>query len=224
MKISAGINYKKHHRAFSSLFISNPGIFLGFDLPFLIATSTSLKNAAAISAEILGIHIVTMSLSVIFTRKLPLWLRSIITTLLSAAVMMGIRELLRLVLPDTANSIAMYIYLLAVNGLTLFQALSLEPRARLAPVLKAEFYHVFAFITAMFVLSALREYIGVGALWGVPVASAYRLSGIMLPFSGFIMLGFFVAFLRFFNRRLTGFLIQENYRHQTRFEVKRIND
>ncbi len=85
MKISAGINYKKQHRAFSSLFISNPGIFLGFDLPFLIATSTSLKNAAAMSAEIVGIHLVTMTLSVIFTRKLPLWLRSIITTLRAAA-------------------------------------------------------------------------------------------------------------------------------------------
>jgi electron transport complex protein RnfE len=224
LKISAGKSYKRQHRALNALFATNPGLFLGFDLPFLIAASTSLKNAAAISAEIIGIHMVTMALSVIFARKLPLWLRSLVTTVISAAVMMGIREFLRWALPEAASSQAMYIYLLAVNGLTLFQSLSLGPRARLMPVLRAEAYHVFAFVAAMFTLSAAREYIGTGALWGVPLGSAYRLSGIQLPLAGFVLLGFLIAFMRFFNRRLMGFLIRENYRHQNRFSVRAINE
>lgn len=224
MKISAGKNYKRQHRALNALFVTNPGLFLGFDLPFLIATSTSLKNAAAISLEITGIHIVTMTLSVIFARKLPLWLRSLVTTLISAAVMMGIREFLRWAMPDTASSQAMYIYLLAVNGLTLFQSLALGPRARVMPVLRAEIYHVFAFVAAMFTLSAVREYFGTGALWGVPLTNAYKLSGIQVPLAGFILLGFFIAFMRFFNRRLMGFLISENYRHQNHFTVKSVNE
>jgi hypothetical protein len=76
----------------------------------------------------------------------------------------------------------------------------------------------------MFALSAVREYFGTGALWGVPFASAYRLSGIQLPLAGFVLLGFLIAFMRFFNRRLMGFLISENYRHQNRFAVRSVNE
>lgn len=224
MKISAGKSFKKQHRGLSALLVSNPGVFLGFDLPFLIATSTSLKNAAAMSAEILGVHMVTMALSVVFTRKLPLWLRSLITAALSAAVMMAIRESLRVFLPDVASSLATYIYLLAVNGLTVFQSMALKPRDRLMPVLRAELFHVLAFIMAMFVLSAIREYFGAGALWGVVLPAPYKLGGVMVPFMGFIMLGFFIAFLRCFNRRLMGFMINEHYRHRFRFEVRGINE
>jgi hypothetical protein len=93
------------------------------------------------------------------------------------------------------------------------------------PVFRAEVYHVLAFIAAMFALSAFREYFGVGALWGIPIADfSYRLSGVSVPFAGFILLGFYIAFLRFSNRRLMGFLIRSDYRHQTRFEVRRVRD
>lgn len=219
MKISAGKNYKKRHRTLNAIFISNPGLVFGFDLPFLIATSTSLKNALVMSIEMLGIHIITMAVSVVFARKLPLWLRSIITVVVSTGVMMLIRELTRWVLPDVASALAMYIYLLAVNGLTLFQSLALDNRSKLVPVLKKEFFHVFAFIIAMFALSFLREYFGNGTLWGITVPMPFKLSGISIPFSGFILLGFLMACVKFFNHNLIGFMIKESYRRQNRFAV-----
>lgn len=219
MKISAGKSYKKRHPTLNAIFISNPALVLGFDLPFLIATSTSIKNALVMSIEMLGIHIITMTISVIFARKLPLWLRSLITVVISAGVMMLIRELIRWFLPDVANAIPMYIYLLAVNGLTLFQSLALNKRSKLVPVLKKEFFHVVAFILTMFVLSVLREYFGNGTLWGIAVPMPFKLSGISIPFSGFILMGFVMAFLKFFNHNLIGFMVTEAYRRQSRFAV-----
>lgn len=219
MRISAGKSYKKRHRTLNAIFISNPGLVLGFDLPFLIATSTSLKNAAVMSIEMLGIHIFTMAVSVIFARKLPLWLRSLITMVVSAGAMMLIRELIRWVMPDVASALATYIYLLAVNGLTLFQSLSLNKRSKLVPVLKKEFFHVFAFILTMATLSFMREYFGNGTLWGIAVPMPFKLSGISIPFSGFILLGFLMAFVKFFNHNLIGFMVKESYRRQNRFAV-----
>ncbi len=106
----------------------------------------------------------------------------------------------------------------------MFQALSLKPGARLIPVLRAEIYHVLAFIGAMFTLSAIREYFGAGALWGIPLPAPYKLGGVSVPFMGFILLGFFIAFLRCFNRRLMAFMINEHYKHRFRFEVRGINE
>lgn len=194
---------------------------LGFDLPFLIATSTSLKNAAAMSIEMAGIHLVTMAVSVIFARKLPLWVRSVITTVVAAGMMMLTRELLfYLFRDDITNSLGMYIYLLAVNGLTLFQSLSLTPRSKLVPVMKKEAFHVLAFVLTMFVLSFIREYFGYGTLWGVEVATKYKLSGLAIPFTGFILMGFFLAFIRFFNHKLLGILIEESHRRESMYIIK----
>lgn len=203
-----------------SIFIRNPGLILGFDLPFLIATSTSLKNAAAMSIEMMGIHLVTMAVSVIFARKLPLWLRSVITTVVAAGMMMLTRELLFYMFKDITNSLGMYIYLLAVNGLTLFQSLSLTSRSKLVPVMKKEAFHVLAFILTIFTLSFLREYFGYGTLWGIEVAVKYRLDGLAIPFMGFIMMGFLLAFIRFFNHKLLGMLIEESYRRESMYIIK----
>lgn len=219
MKVSAGKSYKRKHRILSSIFISNPSLVLGFDLPFLIATSTSLKNAAAMSIAMTGVHIVTMAFSVIFARKLQPWLRAIVTVVVSAGMMMLTRELIFWMFRDIANSLGMYIYLLAVNGLTLFQSLSLSPRSKLVPVLKREFFHVFAFVITIFSLSLLREYFGNATLWGVPVPMKFKLGGLAIPFSGFIMMGFLMAVVRYFNHKLMGLAITESYNRQSRYVI-----
>ncbi len=221
MKVSTGKRYKITHRTLNAIFISNPALVLGFDLPFLIATSTSLKNAVALTIEMLGIHLVTMMVSVVFARKLPLWVRSIITTFVAAGMMMLLREVIMIMFTDIANSLGMYLYLLAVNGLTLFQSLSLTPRSRLLPVLKTEMFHLLAFVLTLFTLSFLREYFGNGTLWGIAMTNQYKLSGLAIPFMGFIMLGFLIAIVRFFNHKLLGFAIDESYRRERRYIISK---
>lgn len=219
MKTSTGRRFKLRHRALDFIFIRNPGLVLGFDLPFFIATSTSLKNAVAMSVEMAGIHLVTMAVSVIFARKLPFWVRSVITTVVAAGMMMLMRELLFLMFKDIANSLGMYVYLLAVNGLTLFQSFSLTPGSKLVPVLKTELFHVFAFVLTIFALSFCREYFGYGMLWGVEMPMPYKLGGLAIPFAGFILLGFLLAFVRFFNHKLIGIMMEETYRRESRYVI-----
>lgn len=171
------------------------------------------------SIEMAGIHLVTIAVSVIFARKLPLWVRSVITTFVAAGMMMLTRELLFFMFKDIANSLGMYVYLLAVNGLTLVQSLSLTPHSKLVPVLKKEMFHVLAFIISIFMLSFLREYFGQGTLWGVELPAQYKLSGLGIPFMGFIMMGFMLAFVRYFNHKLIGIAIEESYRRESRYII-----
>lgn len=219
MKITAGKRYKKRQRVLSSIFTSNPALVLGFDLPFLIAASTSLKNAVAMSIEMLLIHITTMAFSVVFTRKLSLWLRALLTIVISTGVMMLARELIILLFADILNTLGIYIYLFSINGLTLFQSLSLTSRSRPGPVIKRELFHVLAFVLTMFSLSAIRECFGSATLWGIPIHMPYKLNGLLIPFSGFLTMGFLLAFVKSFNRGLFGFLIKENHKRENRIGI-----
>ena len=103
---------------------------------------------------------------------------------------MLMRELVSLIFVDATNALGMYVYLMAVNGLTLYQSLSLTPRSRVLPVLKTELLHVAFFTLTMIIVSFVREYLGSGAIFGIPVPMPYKLSGLAMPFSGFILLGF----------------------------------
>lgn len=224
MKISAGKRYKKIHRSLNAIFISNPALILGFAMPFLIATSTSLKNAVAMSVEMLCLHIATMMFAVVFTRKLPAVPRAAITAAVATLVMMLTRELIIIMFGNLANSLGTYIYLLPVNGLTMFQSLSLSKHSRPLPVLRRELYHVLAFVLTIFSLSLMREYFGGSTLWGVPVSAPFKLGGLLIPFSGFILLGFLMAFIKFFNHKFFAVAINESYLRQTRVVATRNNN
>jgi electron transport complex protein RnfE len=210
-------NYKRTHKYVKSLLIKNPALVLGFDLPFLIAATTSLKNAAAMSIEIFMIHMITIMLMVIFARKLEVWQRAAVTAVTSTAVMMLARELVTLIFPDIRNSLGIYMSLMAVNGLTLYQSLSLDKNSRPFPVLSREIVHVAGFVVSAFLLSTFREYFGEGMLWSNSVSVPFKLSGAMIPFSGFILMGFLLALIRFCNKRLVGLTIREEYRRESRY-------
>lgn len=219
MKLSTGKRYKREHRILSGIFVGNPALVLGFDLPFLIATSTSLKNAVAMSIEMFFVHMVTMLIIVIFGRKLPVWQRAIVTVTASTGMMMLTRELITFMFPDILNSLGMYIYLLAVNGLTLFESMSLNKRSRVKSVMRREFLHVFAFISTMFTLSLVREYFGSGSLWGVTMPVPFKLGGLAIPFSGFVLMGFLLAAVKFVNKRLIGFAVNDAQRREERYII-----
>ena len=219
MTVSSAKRYKRRHKRISVLLSPNAGLILGLDLTFLIAVSTSLKNAAALSIELVIVHFVTMLVAVLFFRRLSGWRRILAVVFVSTASMMLARELLILLFPGILNLLGMYIYLMAVSGLTITQALELGTRSRLWPVLTAEFLHALGFSMSMFAISAFREFFGAGTLWGIPVNFPYRQAGLLIPFSGFILAGFLIAGVKGFNRGLMGLMLRENYRRQSRYVI-----
>lgn len=221
LKPSAGKKYRKAHPVLSGLLINNPALVLGFDLPFLIAASTGVRNAVAMSIEMFFVHMATMLVVVLFTRKMPPWQRVIVTVAVSTATMMLTRELLVFLFPDILNSLGMYIYLLSVNGLTFYESLSMNKRAKVRPVMRREFFHVFAFIAVMFPISLAREYFGSGAVWGISVSMPFKLGGVIMPFFGFILMGFLLAAVKFINKKLIGFVVNDAQRREERYIIIR---
>jgi Na+-transporting NADH:ubiquinone oxidoreductase subunit NqrD len=121
--------------------------------------------------------------------------------------------------PAIVDSLGIYIYLMAVNGLTLTQTRALEDKAKPLPVLRKAISNVLGFSAIMFLLSLFREYWGSGTLWGVPVPAPVQLPGVLVPFFGFILVGFLLAATNLINKKLLGLAIRESALREARFTV-----
>lgn len=192
-------------------------LVLGLDLPFVIACSTALKIAVALSIEMFIIHLVTIVCAMITVRYLPFWARMLVNVGVSTVTMTLARYLITGIFPDITNYVGIYIYLMAVNGLTIYQSSSLTRKQRPWPVLVSAFMNALAFSLTMLVISTLREYFANGTLWGIAVPMPFKLSGLALPFAGFIIIGFLLAFVKFINKKLLAFSISELMRQDARY-------
>jgi len=192
---------------------------MGLDLPFLIATSISLRAAAAISLELMLIHMGTVFAALFTCRFFSGLAKPLVNVAVSTIIMVFARLLIIDMFRGVTDALGIYIYLMAVNGMTIYQANRITREDKPFPVLASAFMNVLGFTLAMFVVSLFREYFGAGTLWGTPVPVPIRLDGIRVPFFGFVMIGFVLAGVKWLNKALLAFSMHEKARRDARFLV-----
>lgn len=217
MKYSRIRRYRRQHRYFGALVLRNPILALGLDLPFVIAASVSLRNAVAMSIELFIIHVVTMFSAIYTRRDLPLWSKAAVNAGVATLAMVAARALLVELFPGILNSLGIYMYLLAINGMTQFQANALDRREKPWSVMSGAFSNALGFSLTVLAVSVLREAVGSGTLWGMALPLPFKLSALLLPFSGFILVGFLLALFKFISKRWTALAILETARREARF-------
>lgn len=208
---------KKHRSKTKLLPIMLTGIPLitpSIDLPFAVAASTSVKNSVAFALEMLFIHFFTMIVGWVVRKKLKIWQRFIVTTITSTLLMIISRALVLSFFPDIENSAGMYLYLMAMNGVTLAQAGFLDDDATLKAVVESALINISIFSSVVFLVSAIREYLANSTFWGVPIPFLIKLDGARSPFFGFILLGILLGIWRFVSRQIVGFQIIDSARKE----------
>jgi len=205
----------------------SPIILLSITLPFVIATAISLRAAAAMSLEFALIHFVSAAVVVFAAGKLEYWKRAILSVGTATLVMMAARYWISIIMPDVYDNFRTYLYVMALGGM----ALLLEERTgknerekpakdRLAGALRDFLRHTAVFALMMFAVALPREYFGSGTIWGAPVPIVFRLPGVLIPFFGFIYVGFFLAVLRSISKRLTYMAVLADRRREAREKTR----
>lgn len=210
---------KQRQRPLAALLEKNPVLVLGLDLPFIIVTSVSLKAAAAMSLELFIIHMGTVVAALATCRFLKDWMRPLANVAVSTLIMAFSRILVVALFRGATDSLGMYLYLMAVNGMTIVQCAAITGESKIYPVISSAFMNTLGFAAAMFAAALFREYFGFGTFWGIPVVGPFRLSGMAAPFFGFILAGFLLAGTRFLNKRLLAHAIKEREHREKRFPV-----
>lgn len=219
MNVAITRKYRKQQGFLSALLARNPVLVLGLDLPFVIVCAVNLRAAVALSIEMFIIHLTAVVVAMLAARFLPRWSR-ILVDVGAAFIMMTIARYLLTnisVFSDISNYAGMYIYLMAVNGITIYQCSRITRRDKPWPVLASAFMNAVAFALTMLVVAAFREYLSAGTLWGIPLPSKIRLSGLAIPFGGFIIMGFLLALVKLVNKQLLALSIREAIRRDARY-------
>ena len=200
---------KKYRKKYNYL---NVPLLLGLDLPFVVATGVSLMHAVAMSMEMAMIHVITMLVALAAVRALPRWARPVANITISTGAMLLARYIITLYFPAVRSSSGLYIYLMAVNGMTILRSNTLSVEDPPVPVLLTTLMEALAFFAVMLPVSFVRELFGNGTLWGYPIALPFKLPGMLVPFFGFLIVGFIYAGVRLASRKIVVAQIHSSYR------------
>lgn len=179
------------------VFAGNPVLVYGLGLPFAVFASTSLKNAVALSIALLVSNIPTLLMASLLSKSkaaVPAGVKLASYTLLSAFLLIPSSKLIAPLSPYIFDSLGIYFPLIAVNTVLLHQAKVMPADEKPLTTVLYAFFNVLGFAIVMCLMGAVRELFGRGSLWGISMDFVkIRMGGLLIPFSGFILLGFLCA-------------------------------
>lgn len=187
------------YQIFSGIFLRNPILITGLVLAPAVVAAYSLPNAVALSVVLWIVTLPTILLASLLSRFAPGLPRAVLPVfyvLCSAVMLVPSYFTARLVAPAVMDAIGIYGPLLAFNSI-LFSRAKHYPRRKkpLWAVLDAACY-CLGFTLAICLVGALREVLGAGTLWGVPMGWNIQFNGLLMPFGGCILVGMLSALCR----------------------------
>ncbi len=214
--------YRRGGRTLRRLLLGgNPALVIGLNLPFLVVASVSLRAAAAVTLELLLVHMGTLAVMLTVRRAQGGAVRLATQVAVSTLLTVWARLLVIRLFGSAAGTLGMFLYLMAVNGMTLTGGAAIGARHKPGRVLVGGLLQVGGFALAIALLALAREYAGYNTLWGVPLPATFRLSGVTAPFFGLILAGFLLGAGRFAGKAVAGARMRERARREARFLVVR---
>ncbi len=187
--------------SFSSRLLHNAGIFnpvlvQAVGLCPVIAMATSLNGAALLAAVAAVALTLSEFIASAFLKVIPRWVRIGIYIIIGGGIVTPIMLLLEKFNPELFGSLGIYLPIMAVNSLLVLRcerfAVKLKPLSALADGFTAS----VGYAAVLILVGFFRELLGSGAFLGFKFYEGRTLSGLLLPFGGFLMLGFASAVLR----------------------------
>ncbi|MEG1953882.1 MAG: Rnf-Nqr domain containing protein [Hydrogenoanaerobacterium sp.] len=190
-------NRRKALHKFSGIASRNPVLVEGLLLAPVVVATTSLKNAVALSITLAVVTLPTIVLAAMIKTKLPHWLRVPIYAVAASLLLIPAAMLVTPIAPTIFDSMGMYFSLMIFNSVLFTRSERYAVKVDPPQALLDGACYCFGFFIASVPIAALREFLGSNTIWGFPVAIPFKISAIMLPFAGFMLVGMFAAGSRY---------------------------
>lgn len=179
-----------------SAVVKNPVLFEAIGLAPVVAMAVSLKSAIMLAAVSCAELIVIELFACLALKKVKSYFRMPVYAILGMLVNIPMFLFFERFAPNETNSAGIFLPLLAVNSLI---ALHCE-RFAVKNTFRSTFIDAVAasagYSLIVLVIGTVRELLGSGTIYSVDLHFPVRLSGFLLPFGGFLLLGFFAAALK----------------------------
>lgn len=185
------------NRRFRGLLYQNPVLYGGLALPFAISAAFSLQNGVALSILMAMTTLPVLLVASLLQRRIPRPYRIILYAFIAMGMLFPARMVIAPIAQNIFDSLGLYFTIMAVNTLMFFRAEEYAVSHKFYLALFDGLNHVLGFSLVVCILGAVRELFGSGTLWGEPVDFVtVRAQGLLVPFSGFILLAFLAALSR----------------------------
>lgn len=170
----------------------------------ILTAGISLKYGVALTVCLLLSMLPATLVLGLCGRRLPKFLMAPVYLLTAGASLAGMAAWINTVF-STELYAALYLFfpIIAVNTLLFCHGAEARGEYRLSRLLPEAAGSVVGFGLVICAVSALREWVAFGTIWGHAVAGSPRIPGATLPFAAFLLLGVMAALLQALKRRLT---------------------
>lgn len=178
--------------------IFNPVLVQAVGLCPVIAMATTFKGAALLAL----VATVTITLSEFiasaFLKVIPRWVRTGIYIIMGGGIVTPFMVMLERVNPELFGSLGIYLPIMAVNSLLVLRCERFGVKLKPLAALTDGFTASVGYSAVLILVGILREFLGNGSIAGFKLFKNMAIPGLLLPFGGFLMIGFAAAALRAF--------------------------
>lgn len=172
----------------------------------VIVCGDTIMNALAIIYAFSSITLLTVLIGAFVPRKLPYAAKIIIYAVISSLVYIPVRYAAKEFFPEIIPRIGIYFMLLPVNSLITMRTETLFYRMERRKMALSLIFYILGFDAVMLTAAFVRELLAYGTVCGRIVDASLLVSGLGMPFGGFIFLGLMCGAYRW----IRGWLSHDN--------------
>lgn len=210
---------KKIFKQFQDGIINNNPVFVQLlgTCPTL-ATTTSVFNALGMGVSVIIVLTFSNLFISVLRKFIPNQIRIASYIVIISGFVSALELLLKAFLPSLSSSLGLFIPLIVVNCIILARAEAFASKNKPIPSVIDGIAIGIGFTFALFILGTIREIIGAGTFFGLPVFGNWYDPAVLFVMSpgAFITLGFVIALVQKLRAR------RENYIRQKETEARRL--
>lgn len=186
----------KKNSVFDGLFGDNTVLSSLMVISPVIMCGDKVKNALALIYAFSAITFISVLIGSFVPKKLPYAVKITIYAFISSLVYIPVKLMAQQFFPTVINRTGIYFMLLAVNSLIMVQTETKFYRMKKSRMFFSLIFYILGFDIVMLITSVLRELIAYGTVYEKVVDADILISGIGMPFGGFVFLGLFCGLYR----------------------------
>lgn len=179
----------------NGLVVQNPTLVLLLGMCSTLAVTTSLQNSLGMGLSTTAVLILSNLVISLLRNLIPGKIRIASYVVVVAAFVTSIDLLLQAFVPSLSESLGIFIPLIVVNCIILARAEAFASKHTPGYAAVDGLAMGLGFTLALSVLGVIREILGAGKLWGVPLFGPNFQPALLIvaPCGGFIVLGCLIA-------------------------------
>jgi len=188
------------------IYKENPVFRLALGLCPTLAVTRSVEDGIGMGIAATSVLVCSNLFISIFRNLIPKKIRIPIFIVIIATFVTIVEMLMQAYYPDLHKSLGLFVPLIVVNCIILGRAEAFASRNSILSSVTDGLGMGFGFTLSLVIIAAIREFIGNGTLYGIPVMPYSYLPVVVmvLPPGAFLTLGYVLGFFSWLDRRKNG--------------------